>query len=420
MNEWRGIGTAAVGGFVAATLMLAGSASAVSGQATDSRWLPWLGCWTSTEGVEEGGQSLLCISPATAHAGVEVTTISADGQVVGSEAVRGDGVERELEAEGCEGYQVAEFSSDATRLYVSAEQVCEGGVGRTSKGVFAMVTPYEWVDVQAVDTEGEGSAWAMRYRAVSDERAQAAGVGSLLEGRQLAARSARIAASRSPDVADVVDVHEHVGAEGAKAWVVEMNSPMGLDSDRLVELADTGVPSDVIDVVVAVSYPTRFTVDRGDVVSELEGEPGTMYGARVPYYGGYGINRWDPFYYRGYYSPFGYGLGYGGYGYGGYGYGSGFGYGGYYGYRPTVIRVEPRSGDGMRVVNGRGWTRSQSSTGSGSSGGAARAPARRSTGSSAGSTPAPSQRSSPGASRGGSSNGGSSTGRTARPRSGND
>jgi len=421
MNEWRGVGVVSVGSWLVAAMTLAGSASTVSSQETDSRWLPWLGCWASTDGVEVGvDETLLCIGPTTAHTGVEVTTISPDVQVTSREAIRGDGVEREFEAEGCEGSQVAEFSSDATRVYVSTQQVCEGGVSRTTKGVFAMVTPYEWVDVQAVDADGEGSAWAMHYRAVSDERAEAAGLGSILEGRQLAVRSARIAASRSPDVGDVADVHVHVGAEAAKAWVVEMNSPIDLDSERLVALADTGVPDDVIDVVVAVSYPTRFSVDRGDV-SELAREPGTAYGVRDPGYGYYGFNNWSPFYYRGVFSPYGYASPYGyGYGYGGgFGYGSGYGIG-YYGYRPTVINVAPRNDNGMRVVNGRGWTRSQSTAGS--SGGAVRAPARRSTGSSAGTTRAPSQRSSPGASssRGGSSSGGSSTGRTARPRGGND
>lgn len=420
MNEWRGMVAASVGGFMALTLALAGSASSVSAQETDRRWLPWLGCWTSTDAVAEGSdQTLLCVTP-TSGAGVELVSVSADGQVIGREPMNGDGVERPLDSEGCEGSHVAEFSTDETRVYVSTVEVCDGGISRASKGVFAMITPYEWVDVQSVEADGEGAAWAMRYRAVSDERAQAAGLGPILEGRQLAARSARIAASRSPDVDDVADVYEHVGSDAAKAWLVETNSPLDLDSDRLVELAETGVPGDVIDVVVAVSYPTRFTVDRGDMVSELADEPGTMYGARSPYVGMYGINRWDPFYYRGYYSPFGYGSSYG---YGGYGYGyGGYGYGGYYGYRPTVVQVTPRDDDRMRVVNGRGWTRSQSSTGSGSSSGVTRAPARRSTGSSAGTTAAPSQRSSPGASSsgGGSSSRGSSTGRTARPRGGND
>jgi len=418
MNKCRRVSSTVLGGVLASALTLTWSVSAVGAQEMDGRWLPWLGCWEATD-VQDGATNgaLLCIAPATTHSGVDLTTVTPDGRVAAPEPMQGDGVERPFSSEGCEGSQVAEFSEDGARVYVHTEQSCEGDVLRATRGVFAMVTPYEWIDVQAVDADGRGSAWAMRYRAVSDERAEAVGQGAILEGRRLGVRSARIAAARSPDVDDVMDVHRHVGAEATKAWVVEMNSPVELNSERLVELADTGVPGDVIDVVVAVSYPTRFSVNRDAGVNELEPEVGAGYASRGPYYGygAYGINRWDPFYSRGLYSPYGYDYGYG---YGGY---YGLGYGGYYGsYRPTVIQVEPRSEGQMRVVNGRGWTRSQSSAGTGGSTATTRAPSRRSTGSSTGAA----TRSSGGSSTGASSSSGSSrsgsTGRTAKPRSGGD
>jgi hypothetical protein len=399
-----------LGGVLASALTLTWAVSSAEAQATDGRWLPWLGCWEATDmGAEESDGTMLCVIPATTHSGVELTTVLPDGRVSSPEPLLGDGVERSFSGEGCEGTHAAEFSDDGTRVYVHTEQVCEGDVHRTTRGVFAMVTPYEWVDVQAVDTEGRGAAWAMRYRAVSDGRTEAAGQGAVLEGRRLSVRSARIGAARPPGADDVAEVYRHVGAEAAKAWVVEMSSPVELDAERLIELADAGVPGDVIDVVVAVSYPTRFSVDRETGVTELEPEP-TGYAARAPYYGYgfFGFNRWDPFY-SSLYSPYGYG----------YGYGYGSGYGGYYGYyQPTVIRVEPRNDGQMRVVNGRGWTRSQTSTGTTGSGATSRTPARRSTGTSAGAAAGSSGRSTAGApSSGGSSrSGGSSTGRTARPR----
>jgi hypothetical protein len=409
MSKSRRVGSTVLGGALVSALTLTWAVSSAEAQATDGRWLPWLGCWEAIDvGAEGSDGAMLCVIPATTHSGVELTTVLPDGRASGPEPVQGDGVERSFSSDGCEGTRAAEFSDDGTRVYVHTEQVCEGDVLRATRGVFAMVTPYEWVDVQAVDADGRGSAWAMRYRAVSDERAEAVGQGAVLEGRRSSVRSARIGAARPPGVDDVADVYRHVGAEAAKAWVVEMNSPVDLNAERLIELSDTGVPGDVIDVVVAVSYPTRFSVDRDAGVRELQPEP-AGYAARVPYYGyGYfGFNRWDPFY-SSFYSPYGYRSGYGGY-YGSYGY-----------YRPTVIRVEPRNDGQMRVVNGRGWTRSQS-TGTTGSGATSRTPTRRTTGSSAGAAGS-SGRSSAGArSSGGSSRrGGSSTGRTARPRNGGD
>jgi hypothetical protein len=157
------------------------------------------------------------------------------------------------------------------------------------------------------------------------------------------------------------------------------------------------VAPEVIDVVVAVSYPRYFDVGADAQVSqndlrELDPYAGSTLGR------GWGYGRrgmfWNPMY-RGYGSYYGDYFGYGGY------YGGGlYGYPGIY--RPTIVVVEPRDTEPAprgRLVNGRGYTRPGSRPSS-SEGGASR--------SSGGSSSEP-------PSSGGSSSG-SSTGRTARPR----
>ena len=216
----------------------------------------------------------------------------------------------------------------------------------------------------------------------------------------MAQQSARIAASSALTIEDVVNASSHMDAKAVEAWIVERGGQFALDASRLIALADAGVPESVIDIVVAVSYPKHFVVDRngegGADVAESEYTTTGRYGRAGRARFGYG-RYYDPFYYDpfllspfyspyagyGYYSPYRYGFGYG-LGYGGFG----FGYGTYGTYRPTIVVVGRRpqeSGGRPRAVRGRGYTRGlgsgASSSGSvyargGTAGGAAAAPSR--------------------------------------------
>jgi hypothetical protein len=152
------------------------------------------------------------------------------------------------------------------------------------------------------------------------------------------------------------------------------------------------VPDDVIDLMVALSYPDHFVIERNTSGS---GSFGGGFDSMWPYYT-------DPFFFTSYYAPFGYR-------YWGY-------YDGYYFQGPGFVVVNPdpgiqASGRG-RVVDGHGYTRIRpnepdSSGRPGASGGMGSSSVDRSgAGSSSG-----------GVSSSGYSSGGSSGGeRTAQPR----
>jgi hypothetical protein len=268
-----------------------------------------------------------------------------EGEIVGWETVRATGQPREASSEGCTGWERGDFSARPGRVFLSSEYVCDGGVARTSTGMLAMVSSGEWVDVRVVTAGGESLTWVTRYRLAMQGDAEAAGLGDVAAGLDMAIRSARVAAAARPSVDDVIEAAAYVDAEGVQAWLDERDAPLDLDSDKLVQMADAGVPEDVIDMVVAVSYPERFAAEPEP---DRSGRTYPAFG-RVGYYG--------PFYGSLFYAPFGYRYGYG------YGYGYGFGYGYGYGYgrrhhRPTVIKVD-RGDTGGRVINGRGYRRGQ-------------------------------------------------------------
>ncbi|MXW65729.1 MAG: hypothetical protein F4Z72_01790 [Gemmatimonadales bacterium] len=383
-----GIGSAL---FVAAGMMLAaGPLATAAAQEMDERWLAWMGCWqpVRTSTSADAPETLLCFRPSADEAGVEMIAVE-DGEIASREVVRADGQPREATLEGCSGSRRAVFASRPGRVFMDMDQVCEGGVDRSSSGMFAMISSDSWIDARVVTVGGEKMTWVTRYRLATQSQAEAVGLGEIAADRSMAVRSLRLAASGRYSVGDIIEAQSHVDPEAVEAWIVEHETPLAVDADRLVQLADAGVSEGVIDMMIARSYPERFAVSTGGDGGERPWL-GTA-GYYDPFYGGYG---WG----YPYYGRFGYryGYGYSPFGFGGYSpFGYGYGYG--YGYGPTIIRTQPANSGG-RVISGRGYSSGTSRIGT------------RPTGSSRGTASI--------GTSGGRSSGGSSTGRTARRRGG--
>lgn len=355
---------AGAGGTLSALIFLfaaAAGARTASAQETDARWLAWMGCWQpvgETAG-ETAPDALLCFQPLADDVGVEMVSVEG-GEIVARETVRADGRRHDSELEGCTGWERGDFSARPGRVYLSSEHLCDGGVTREQTGLLATVSTEEWVDVSVVAAEDERTTWVMRYRLADESRTDAAGFAEVAAGRETAVRSARVAASARPSVDDVIEANEYVDADGVGAWIAERGTPLDVNADKLVRMADAGVPEEVIDMVIAVSYPSRFAIDR-DREAERYGPDGSeRYGTR----GGWGY--YDPFYGWPFYSPFGV---YSPFWYG-YGYGYGYVYRGYYG--PIIVKIDRADSrdPGGRVINGMGYRRGSRTSGSG----AARSP----------------------------------------------
>ena len=384
-------------------------------QEVDSRWAPWMGCWRVVG--EAASAPVVCVVPLAGESAIEILTML-DDQVLSRESIFADGRRRDVSREDCEGWEAAEFSDDSRRVYVRSEFTCGVSAPRSSTGVISMVSPSEWLEVRTVVEDGQSAPWAARYQLASQADFQATGQGDLAGTQGAPTRMARIAASIPIAPDDVIEATGKVSAETVQLWVVERGEGFALDAAALIEMADSGVPPSVIDVVVAVSYPEKFVLNEGALTAggrALAGagrgasrlgynrslspfddpfyDPygrygyGSLYGSRLGYgFGymgryGYGFSRYG--------SRYGLGFGYGGYGYGlGYPYGGGFGYGyGYGGYGGPIIVVGRRgSNTGLsagRVVRGGGYTSARGSDGS-----TGRTARPRSSGSSGSSAPA--------------------------------
>ena len=404
------------GRFVAASVLLAGTMLAAGSaplvaQSTelDPRWQAWLGCWQPARDpdapmlVGDVKVPLTCVVPVPGSTTIDLVTV-VEGKAASRQRIAATGRQRAMMKEGCSGWERADWSSDGRRVYLRSDFTCPGGLKRSSSGLIAMSPDGEWLDLEGISVGGNAGVRVLRYEEATDTTGLPSEIVSALRDRRMAVHAARADAGASLSNAAVLEATRQLDAPVVEAWLVTRGEGFDVDAERLVELADAGVPASVIDLMVALSYPQVFAVNAATNAAELRRMEAAQ-AAEAGRTGPVAVIQSDPFGYSryDYYSPYGYST----YGYSPYG----NGYGWYPGTRLVVIVVrQPGDSEAAshgRVVKGRGYSQGK---GERSGSGAARSDGSSSgaKGSSAGSTG--SSKPSVGSSDKGSS------GRTAKPR----
>ena len=334
------------------------AAPAHAQQGPDARWAPWLGCWQLID--ENQGDAALnpargtgapsarsprsdvsvCATRATDPAGITLRT-RVNNQTAVEQAIVADGAGHSVLDADCRGTQRAEWSRGGMRLFSSAELVCGDRQPRTVSGLDLIAGNGIWVDVQVVGVSGGETVRVRRYRRAAD---QGGGAVAFQFGAPLT-------------LDDVKEASAKVSPRAVEAALVATSARFDLNSRRLVDLADARVPGAVIDLMIALSYPERFVVERtggggGGAGSFFDsyGSPFSAAYAYSPYFYGSLFDYYDP-YGAYYYTPFLYSY-------------SGRGLLDYYGPGGGVIGIGGGGGiaatpadNGGRGVNGVGYVR---------------------------------------------------------------
>lgn len=348
-------------------LLVAGSLTSSAAQTpapasarAEARWSSWLGCWQlSDESLDDGSAAmarllglpaprsrenagaLVCVTPA-ADGGATMTTYANDRAVL-SETIVPDGTSRAITEAECRGEQRAEWSTLGARLYASADLTCQSQPARKVSGLAMMLAGPVWLDIQAIESNGGKTLRVRRYHRAADQKRA---------GGLLPPTTATMPLGRALSLSDVKEASKKVVPEVLQAALVELKSGFDLNGKRLLELEDASVPRSVIDLMVALSFPERFVVERP--VARYSGGGGSSWWTPMGY-----DDLWPYFatpyafspFYSSYYAPFGYRY---------WGYVNPF----YYS-APGYVVIDPGSGGNPspqpsgegRVVDGRGYTR---------------------------------------------------------------
>ena len=161
------------------------TAAAKTNTAADTRWQPWLGCWTaalppaatfgstpqqvadsltmSRKNLPEATGQHVCVIPGNGPSAVDIWTIS-DGKLGSREHIEASGEHRRTERDGCTGWESAQWSPDARRVYLQSEYDCVGSPKRSSSGLIAMTPKGEWLNIVGVTMGANTGVRVARHR----------------------------------------------------------------------------------------------------------------------------------------------------------------------------------------------------------------------------------------------------------------
>ena len=249
-----------------ALLLSAGvlSAQSVAGNAVDPRFQPWMGCWTpSAQSTVAGvGQtpkppSMACVVPSTTIAGSIDLVVFDSANVATRAAVPLPGTRMPKSVDGCAGTETATWMPDDRRLLMQAELSCGRGTKRLETGLMTMSSGGEWMQVQHLDVGGNSATSVMTLRYVVDSLGEWARLGA---SAAPSTPSLRLAVGAPLLNSDVLAVAKRAPAALTEAWLTETRQQFSVNGKELVRLADGGMPSRVIDLMIAISNPETFAV----------------------------------------------------------------------------------------------------------------------------------------------------------------
>ena len=387
------------GACVAAALLSVSSLQAQTNVAhTDPRWQAFLGCWATFSGGSRG--QTVCLLPTESADRIEMVSVLKDS-ILSRTMVTASARRTPVTRAGCTGWESGTWSQDDRRLFTRAEFSCGGGATQIATGIYSMTSGEVFARVEGVKTRGASRARVVNFVWTDTVRVPNELAARMPDFVGLHMSGARVEAAADLTTADVVEATKMVDASVTEAWLADRGQPFRLAARDLRALRDAGVPSDVVDMVVAVSHPRVFAVTPGappgSRLPELNarGRNGLGFAEReaferelrmlrlrgafaygwgdmmMPLYGS--MNQWNGGFFSPFYNGF-FGNGIGnpnwynsgfqnGFGLGGV-YGGGIGGGTLFGTGPYVIvPARPVQADAGRVVNGAGYSQNGGSVG---------------------------------------------------------
>lgn len=201
-------------------LLIAGLAGGQRSSATepagDTRWLPYVGCWSRTADISATSQ-FVCVKPGPGST-ADIITISS-GSVDSRERIVVDGRPHPIEKDGCSGLQTATWASSGSRIYVGSAYSCGDLHGRSTR-MFAILPNGVWLEVRDVHAGGGWVETVTRFHDAGLPTSVPADIRSEISHRELAVATARAAASGPATPSDIAEASRSVDTAVVQSWLL--------------------------------------------------------------------------------------------------------------------------------------------------------------------------------------------------------
>ena len=156
-------------------------------------------------------------------------------------------------------------------MFRTTDVTCGKEAPRTIKSVAFMAPGPSWINVQHVSgAAANTSVRVQRYRRAANQQLAD---GSKAPQPDASLRCAPRRTRRKWSIEDVIEASGKVPAEVVQAALTEVHHGFDMNKRTLVALDEGGVDEQVIDLMVALTYPKRFVVQRRGGGSSPSGHP---------------------------------------------------------------------------------------------------------------------------------------------------
>lgn len=227
----------------------------------DTRWLPWIGSWSlvsNAVNTSESEQYTLTISPGDNEKSITMKSYKGE-MVLSEEKIIADGLRHPLTGDKCTGWYSYSWSETGKRLLLNSESSCSGNLSHLISGMSIIDDTGNWLDIQLLQNGKEKAVAIRKYRNIDNA--------SVISDRVNAANAilVRVSAGANFSISEIIELSSKVEPEVLEAALLELHKPFPIDSQQIVRLADSKVPSQIVDLMVALSFPDKFKIERATI-----------------------------------------------------------------------------------------------------------------------------------------------------------